>query len=154
MGWLTRALDELRQMHRVTGPAGVLMLLSLLAALGVSVAQATPQAHDRWAPMESTSVLGSEELTAWLPPAVTAGAPLRFVVELEAGRTPPTAAYLPGLMFDRVPLRFDDSTGLLRGEVRVPSDAPHRGTLTLRLTGRSGGEWDWTVALRAPAGPS
>ena len=154
MRWITRIIDELQQIHRVTGPAGILFLASLLAAGLVSVAQASPEVQPVWSPFESSSVTGSRELTAWLPPAVAAGEELRFVVELEAGRTPPVAAHLPGLTLERVALTFDERTGLLRGALRVPQRAPHGGTFTLRLTGEHGGEWDWTVALRAPVGPS
>lgn len=154
MRWIMRIIDELRHMHRVTGPAGTLLLASVLAAGLVSVAQATPEVQPVWSPFESTSVVGSRELTAWLPPDVAAGEELRFVVELEAGHPPPVTAHLPGLTFKRVALTFDERTGLLRGTLRIPNRAPHHGRFTLRLTGRDGGEWDWTVALRAPAGAS
>ncbi|MCA9548219.1 MAG: hypothetical protein KC613_27635 [Myxococcales bacterium] len=154
MRWIMRIIDELRHMHRITGPAGTLLLASLLAAGLASVAHATPEVQPVWSPFESTSVVGSRELTAWLPPDVAAGEELRFVIELEAGHAPPVAAHLPGLTFERVPLTFDARTGLLRGSLRIPHRAPHQGSFTLRLTGDHGGEWDWTVALRAPAGAS
>lgn len=110
---MNRFTAMLRQVHTTAGPAGTLLLVSVLLALLTTFARATPEAA--------------------VPERLTPGAPFTIAVALpEQGRI---EAYLPGLDLQRVALRFDEVSGRYIGELTLPWYAPPRGRATLRIIG-------------------
>ncbi len=112
---MKRVLGFFRQVHATAGPAGTLLLLSVLLALATTFARAMPQA------------------TEGVPERLIPGT--AFTVAVDLPNQGPLEAYLPGIDLQRVALRFDVATGRYVGELTLPWYAPSRGRATLRIIG-------------------
>jgi|JI10StandDraft_1071094.scaffolds.fasta_scaffold06263_11 hypothetical protein len=112
---MKRVLGFFRQVHATAGPAGTLLLLSVVLAAAASLARAMPQA--------------APAVTERLIPGTA------FTVAVELPEQGLVEAYLPGIDLQRVPLRFDAATGRYVGELVLPWYAPSRGRATLRIVG-------------------
>ncbi|MCB9549930.1 MAG: hypothetical protein H6706_29330 [Myxococcales bacterium] len=123
-----------RQVHQVAGPAGTLMLATVLVALIASIARAS----DPPAP-------------AAVPPRLAPGD--AFTVTVRLPDAAPLQAYLPGLDLTRTALRFDPDRGAHVGGLVLPWFAPDRGRATLRIVGE-GLKLDVPLSLQPPPAAS
>lgn len=136
---LNTALTEFRE---TAGPAGTLLVVTVLMLLLTTVARAVaapaPTPVDTW-----------DEIVAEAPEQVAPGQ--RFAVSVQVDAPVTLSAYLPGLDLQRVPLTYDAQRDLHVAELTLPWFAPARGECTVRIIDDAGLEVDVRVGLRTPA---
>lgn len=139
---MRRLVESLTRFHATAGPAGTLLIVTVLLVLATSFARATPEigAH---APPPLTTVI------ARTPERVAPGALFDVSVELDAPRD--LHAYLPGLDQARIPLAYDPLRGVHFAELTLPWFAPPQGYCTLRIVDGQGLELDVRLELSTPS---
>ena len=135
---LNNALTEFRE---TAGPAGTLLVVTVLMLLLTTVARAVA------APAVTLDAPWNE-IVAETPERVAPGERFDVAVRMDAPRT--LSAYLPGLDLVRIPLTYDAESALHTAQITVPWFAPVRGECTVRIVDEAGLEVDVRVGLRAP----
>ena len=131
---LTTALSNFRE---TTGPAGTLLVITVLLVVATSFARARAATP----PPTWTSIV------AHTPEQVTPGQRFDVTVQVDSSRS--LAAYLPGLDLARVPLTYDADLEAHVAQITLPWFAPPRGECTLRIIDDAGLELDVQLGLRA-----
>lgn len=139
---MRRVAEFLTTFQKTAGPAGTLLVVTVLLVLATSFARATPEAALPTIPPLTTVV-------AQTPERVAAGEVFDVAVELDAPRD--LQVYLPGLDQARVPLAYDPLRGVHFAELTLPWFAPPQGYCTLRIIDGQGLEMDVRLLLSAPS---
>jgi hypothetical protein len=133
-------VQALRTFQQTAGPAGTLLIITVLLMIATSFARAMP-VFDTDADWTT--------IVAHTPERVAPGTAFDVAVQIDAQRD--LKAYLPGLNLERVPLRYDARRDVHVAEVDLPWYAPPRGHFTLRIVDDDGLEMDVQLALAAPS---
>lgn len=128
----------LRNFQETAGPAGTLLVITVLLMIATSFARAMPTFD---APTWTTVVTQT-------PEQVSPGSAFDVAVQIDADRR--LHAYLPGLSMERVALRYDATRDLHTAQVSLPWYAPSRGHCTLRIVDGDDLEMDVRLSLTAP----
>ncbi|MGK0357924.1 MAG: hypothetical protein ACI9U2_000207 [Bradymonadia bacterium] len=146
---LTNALTDFRE---TAGPAGTLLVVTVLMLLLTTVARAVA------APVVIPGATWIE-VVAETPEEVAPGERFDVAVRIDAPQALSAqtlsarslSAYLPGLDLQRVPLTYDAQRALHVAQITLPWFAPVRGECTVRIVDGAGLELDVRVGLRAPS---
>lgn len=140
---MRRLAEYLKSFQNTAGPAGTLLIVTVLLVLATSLARATPE------PTPPAPLPALTSVIAETPVRVAPGAVFDIAVRLDAPRD--LRVYLPGLDQARVPLAYDPVQGRHVGALTLPWFAPPQGYCTLRIIDGHGLEFDVQLELERPS---
>lgn len=146
---MRRVAESLATFQKTAGPAGTLLVVTVLLVLATSLARATPDRAALRVESARSTLPTVSTVVAQTPERVAAGDVFDIAVELDAPRD--LQVYLPGLDQVRVPLAYDPFRGVHFAELTLPWFAPPQGYCTLRIIDGHGLEVDVRLELSAPS---